>query len=309
MANFATPFASSGPRRNPTSDERANGFPCGPADQTLFNGLFHRIESELANVITAAGLTPTDASFNQVQQAIAALIDAATGSGETENYLLMSQAIARLPIMPEVLSADGRINITSPANGTVRLPGGVNFLHRGINTQVTNQADFPTVSNRTYHLRWNPTDGFALKNVGDSGYNPDGLDETDAVFDTTYDDMLVARVVTNSVNAPTITKLANKTRLTFSGVKDGAAHVFTSGSGNDGVRYSHTFTHNWGARADIISINAIAGNWAAQLLHGYANMVGKTHTRYGTFVEVTSDFQSELSAAHVHGRIEIQMMR
>ena len=67
MADFATPFASQAGRRTPTADEKVNGFPCGPADQTLFNGLFHRLESEIGNVISYAGLTGSDADYAQLR--------------------------------------------------------------------------------------------------------------------------------------------------------------------------------------------------------------------------------------------------
>jgi hypothetical protein len=239
MANFATPFAQTGPRRNPSSDERANGFPCGPADQTLFNGLFHRIESELNNVITYAGLTPTDADFSQVRQAIQVLIDAATGGGDTETYLTMSQAAARLPIFPEVTTADGRINITSPGAGTVRVPGGVGLRHRGIMLYNTAETDIVTVASRTYHLRWNPTDGFSLKWLGDAGYNPGSLAETDPSFDSTYDDMLLARVATNSSNVATITTLSNLVKMTNTASRDPSV----GDAGADGVLT--TFNYNF----------------------------------------------------------------
>lgn len=216
MANFSTPFALTGPRRNPTADEKANGFPCGPADQLLFNGMFHRIEAELGNLISYAGLTGTDTDFTQVRQAVQSLISTAVGEepgGGTENFLLITQARLRLPIYPEVLSADGRINITSPANGTIRVPGGVDLLHRGIFPVTTAQTDFATVNSRTYHLRWNSTDGLVLKDLSNAGYNPLTSAETDAAFDSTYDDMILARIVTNSSNVPTITTLANKNDL------------------------------------------------------------------------------------------------
>lgn len=219
MANFATPFASTGPRRTPNLDEKANGFPCGGADQLLFNGMFHRIEAELGALISFAGLTASDADLTQVLQAVQALIDGATGGGDPDQFLLINQAVSRLPIFPSVNTGDGRLGVNTPANGIVRIPGGLNFLHRGIKPYTTAQTDFNTVSNRTYHLRWNPTDGFQLKNVGDNAYNPDGLPEANPAFDSKFDDMLVARVITNSTNVPTITNLANLQKLKTTAAK------------------------------------------------------------------------------------------
>lgn len=219
MANFDIPFASTGPRRSPTSDEKANGFPCGAADQTLFNGMFHRLEAEVGGVISYAGLTPTDADYAQLRKAIVLLIAAATGGGETTDYLLISQASSRLPIFPEVMSTDGKINFTAPVTGTVRLPGGVDIMHRGINVVTSVQTDFATIASRTYHIRWNPTDGFELLHTANAIYNPEGLAETDPFFDSTYDDILLARVVTNAGNIATITPLANKAKLFAQGIK------------------------------------------------------------------------------------------
>lgn len=213
MADFDLPFANdSDARRYPTSQDQQEGFICGPADRALFNGLFHRIESELGAVIAAAGIIPSDADMTQVLQAIQGLIDAATG-GNPAGYILMDQARARLPIFPDVQNTDGRIVITSPANGQVRLPGGVSFNHRGIFQVTTAQTDYNTDPSKTYHLRWNKVDGFVLKDIADAIYNPSALSELNRAFDSTFDDMLIARIITNSSNIPTIANLANKAHL------------------------------------------------------------------------------------------------
>jgi hypothetical protein len=170
-------------------------------------------QREIEAVIVAAGIDPNKADMTQLLQAIGKLIDAATGGGGDDNYLLMTQARSRLPIFPEVLTADGRLPVISPANGTVRLQSGYQFLHRGIFNVTTVQSDFSTVANKTYHLRWTKEAGFALKDLADSAYNSGALPETDVVFDSSYDDMLVARVVTSGGNVATIKQLANKARL------------------------------------------------------------------------------------------------
>lgn len=227
MADFSTPFASQAGRRNPTADEKINGFPCGPADQTLFNGLHYRVESELGNLISYAGLVGSDADLSQVRKAIEALISAATGGGDTSQFLLLSQASSRLPMYPEMLTSDFKINISSPATGTVRVPAGVDFLHRGINKQTTTQVDFNTASSKTYHLRWSPTGGYTLNDLSNSGYNPSAAAETSAVFDSRYDSMLLARVVTNSSNVATITNLANAHDLRAKGEVSNARGAFS----------------------------------------------------------------------------------
>jgi hypothetical protein len=70
MADFVTPFAQGGPRRSPTSSEKTNGFPCGPADQELFNGLFYRLEAELGGLVNLSGFTGSDADLQQVPRAV-----------------------------------------------------------------------------------------------------------------------------------------------------------------------------------------------------------------------------------------------
>lgn len=131
------------------------------------------------------------------------IVDAATSGASDENYVLMMQARTRLPIYPEVLTSDGKFPVTSPASGQVRIPAGYSFLHRGLFNVTTVQVDFPTAANKTYHLRWSPSAGFALKDIADTGYNPGSLPEASSAFDGGYDDMLIARGVTNASNVPT----------------------------------------------------------------------------------------------------------
>lgn len=181
---------------------------------------FEHPQRELVHLIEHSGQTPDAADLQQVRKAIDTLIAAATGGGDTAQFVTFAQARARLPIFPEIVSADGRINVTSPAAGTVRVPSGVQFMHRGIYPVTTAETDFATVASKTYHLRWHPTDGLALKDLADAGYNPSVLAEGNTGFDTSYDDMLIARVVTNSSNVATITNLANRDRLSSNHVKD-----------------------------------------------------------------------------------------
>ncbi|KQV83226.1 hypothetical protein [Rhizobium sp. Root1220] len=214
MADFNLPFADGGERRAPTVDEQDGGFGCGPANLPLFNWMFWALQSEINAVIMQAGLTPTNADMTQLLQAIQELIDAATGGGDPSGYLTMLQARARLPIFPEVQNVSGHFGVVTPATGQVRIPSGVIFQHRGIYPITTVQTDFATDASKTYHLRWNSTDGFTLKDLAGS-YNPGVLAETDVSFDSKYDDMLLARIVTNSSNVPTITNLINKNVIKY----------------------------------------------------------------------------------------------
>ncbi len=236
MADFDPPFGQSGERRLPTTVERSEGFACGPASKELFNGLFHRLESEVGEVIGYAGLTPSDGTYTQLREAIVALIAAATGGGATSDYLLMSQARARLPIFPEIHTTNNVMPVISPSPGTVRISAGATFSHRGIFPITTVLTDFPTDPSKTYHLRWNPTDGFTLKDLASVVYNPTSAAESNIAFDTVYDDMLVARIVTNSSNVANITALSNAAVLRKTGEEVAAVGSLVYPNTEDGVR-------------------------------------------------------------------------
>ncbi|MDH7794134.1 MULTISPECIES: hypothetical protein [unclassified Beijerinckia] len=84
-AAFSSPWANvpTTQRREPTSTEIANGFPCGPADQQLFNELFYResqMMKEIENVIAGAGMAPNDAVLTQLRDAIRTEIGTAAGT-------------------------------------------------------------------------------------------------------------------------------------------------------------------------------------------------------------------------------------
>lgn len=75
MADYDPPFANAdGSKRMPTVDEIANGFGCGPADIHLFNGLWNSLYAELGHLLTYAGLTPSNADFQQVRKAIQQIV-------------------------------------------------------------------------------------------------------------------------------------------------------------------------------------------------------------------------------------------
>jgi len=256
MADFSPPFANDGERRAPASDEQQLGFGCGPADQFLFNWMFWSIQSEIGAVIEEAGLTPSNTDMTQLLQAIQSLIDAATGGGGDPNYVLMTQARARLPFYPEVLTSTGKIGVVSPGVGQVRVPAGVSFTHRGIFNVTTVQTDLVTDASKTYHLRWNPTGGFVLRDLANVSYNPTVAAETNAAFDTGYDDMLVARVVTNSSNVVTVTDLVNKHSLFASGELSFIGAAFQDDVPPSGITNFTPVDLNW-SRTPLTSIQGM----------------------------------------------------
>lgn len=266
MADFNLPFASNGERREPTADEQDSGFGCGPAQLPLFNWMFYALQAEINKVMLEGGITPSNGDMTQLWQAIQAMIDASTGGGDPATYLLVSQARARLPIFPEVLNTNGHFGVTSPGTGQVRIPAGVNFQHRGIYPIATVQTDLATDPSKTYHLRWNPTDGFALKDLASVVYNPSTLAETVETFDSAYDDMLCARVITNSSNVPTITNLINRNVLRASGEALAPGVFGTSNYGWEDATMPSAITHytavpiNFARRPDAY-LSAINDLW------------------------------------------------
>jgi hypothetical protein len=125
----------------------------------------------------------------------------------------LASLLTTMPIYFNIDAGDGTLGVTSPSTGVVRVPAGKTFVQRGVLSVTTSQTDLNTSANLTYHLRWTRAGGFVLKNLADPAYNPTAAAETSAIFDTTVDDMLVARVVTSAGNVSTIVNLVNKAAL------------------------------------------------------------------------------------------------
>lgn len=182
------------------------------------------------------------------------------------NALLFANAGAsNIPLMPEVNETDNELVVSNLGGGTLEVNTSQVFIWRGwtqINTASfsAGERQFNTVANKTYHLRWHatgtgdaapastyPNGRFVLEDLSDAGYNPSTLAETDRAFDSTYDNMLIARVVTDGSNVPTITELANRNRLHTVETLSGAP---TSNSGANGANWTKSFTLNWARTPD-----------------------------------------------------------
>lgn len=71
MADFDPPFAVDNlTKRFQDALESLEGFPCGPVDRDLFNGLLFQIQSEIGNVITDAGIPHTNSRHTLLLEAI-----------------------------------------------------------------------------------------------------------------------------------------------------------------------------------------------------------------------------------------------
>lgn len=254
MANFTPAFAKGGEKRYPTADERNNGFGCGPADRELFNGQFNRLESEIGHVIDQAGIVQTDERMTQLYEAIQQLINAATGGGNPDQFILMDQARARLPIYPEILNSDGKIKLQAGEPGLVKITENFTISHRGIFQALIEAQTLTTTASKTYHLRWNKNDGLSLKDLSDLTYNPTRVAETNTAFDSTYDDALLARIITNSNNIPTLTPLVNLHVLKTSGEVQDPRGAY-KGSLNDTAGYENNTMPSAIKNYDILDLN------------------------------------------------------
>lgn len=209
------------------------------------------------------------------------------------------------PIFPEV-AGDGTFTLTSPGAGQLRIAAGTQWTHRGAFSYTSVQTDLVTTASKTYHLRWNRTDGFVLYDLASGTYNPSSVPETDVTFDTTYDNMLVARVVTSAGNVLTITSLANKDRLMSYARTTGSTTAIGAGS----LAYSSSTPLNWARtpRTQVITgaVSADA-NPAASMDH-YANIVDNiVATRYSVAGRVRTDWQTSASFASSFGYLDFNM--
>lgn len=297
MADFDLPFAHGASLfRSPTTDERDNGIPCDPFDRALWNFLMYAPQAEIGAVIAYGGLAGSDLDFTQLRQAISNMIAAAVGAPDPSIFVTMAQARARLPVYPEVSGVTGHHGMTSPAPGTVRVPAGVTVLHRGIFPYTSVQTDFATDPTKSYHVRQNLTTGAYSINdlIGGGGYNPGSLAETVESFDSTYDDALVARVVTNAGNVATITNLINRNKLQAQYFDSG---VVTSLSGQNGAARASTFTYGW-ARTPVIAVartEMVIDNTSPGLSYDNdESCTITTRTRYQSVFNYFRDFATSL---------------
>jgi hypothetical protein len=151
------------------------------------------------------------------QREIVAVIEAANlppSKDDTSQLLKALQFFfTQFPIFPDCKNSNGTFDVTTPSPGTIRIPAGITWVMRGATPYTTVQTDLTTIANKTYHLRWDKAHGFRLRDLADTGYNPTVAAETNAAFDSTYDDILIAKVSTNGSNVATIINLKNKVKL------------------------------------------------------------------------------------------------
>lgn len=221
------------------------------------------------------------------------------GVTQSTNEIVVDGAVFGqfMPFFPEIETADNRLAIT-PSTGQVVVAGDQTFIHRGVrrvNTTATLVAarTFATTVSKIYHLRWRWNAGvpaYVLKDLADPSYNPGAAAETSPIFDSTYDDMLIARVVTSAGNVPTVTALKNKHQLLLQSKKTGLA-----GNRNEYVFFIED-TFNWSRTPTWLN------SWTLQAKNSYSDddmildpdhPAGGYVTRYAYRFPAMNDFCDE----------------
>ncbi len=219
---------------------------------------------EILHCIEQSGQTPNVNDLTQLWQAILAAVAAGGGGGGSPPTVDFSV----MPLYPEVTSNAGLFTVT-PTTGQVVVADATTFVHRGGNSFLTTDTPigdrtFITAANKTYHLLWRYNGGspvYELKDLADGAYNPGALAESHAGFDTTFDNMLIARVVTNGANTPAITALYNKARLALARPVVGVHTLETGGGplgGNNPV-FKIGDAFNWSRRPDVYAVHLMKG--------------------------------------------------
>lgn len=187
-----------GGRRGFRSQNLAVGLIGTEVDGDWCNMIQEEIMSVIEDPTLVPPIVPDKNNWGQLLEAIERKIDALR---------------VDMPIYPDVQTLDGKFTVTSPVDGTIRIGAGTEWTMRGMKSYTSAQTDLgPTAANKTYHVRF-VGGAFGLYDLAALPYNPTALAETDPAFDSTYDNMLIARVTTSPTNVPTITMLANKAVL------------------------------------------------------------------------------------------------
>lgn len=308
-----------GPFNEPPGTPWRNGNPAtGTRGSIIDARAVDHSQAEIVNAITRLGLTPDRDNLEQLGIAIQNAIAAATGGGDTSGFVTVETARARLPIFPEVLTADGRLTITSPSSGTLLVNPAGTIRHRGVHDVVVSDIDevdrtFAMLPSKVAHVRWSPSNGFDRLYLDDPVYNPLGLPETDPSFDTAYDSALLARATTDTSANVTITTLANLHQSEFlegtGRVTDGIAYssAQTAYGSFAAVRAGNTFVYNSARKPRLHAIHAVlgAGSPGVRGLDGVANAIhNKSVSRYGTTFDLATDFAD--GSSNFYAEIDFQ---
>lgn len=274
------------PTATNTSDATANAFSLGLKKVLRYDGTPAQ-EGDLQLGVPTAWRYSTSA-------------DGGAGALLIEPWALAMTALDRLPIYPEILTATAKLALTA-TTGQIVVDAGQSFKHRGHRIVKTSDTaagsrTFATAINKTYHLRWTWSAGAGAYSLVDmTSASPA---ETDSSYDSTYDMMLIARVVTNGANLPTVTSLINRDRLADTIFDAGDA---TSNSQANGASRSVAIALNWARKPKTHS-----RSWAMLATMGAVGFVGAdTHdhdeaalsvaiNRYSVGYSLTRDYATTM---------------
>lgn len=221
---------------------------------------------------------------DEVQQG---LLTAAIYSEALSAFMLPHWAIAPsyvAPIFPEIEGVGNALSLTA-TTGQIVVDAAQTFVWRGQRrfspgNVAAGSRTFATSANKTYHVVWDaPGTGLATPRASyPSGryslIDRTGGTETDAAFDTTYDRMLIARVVTNGSNVLTVTPLKNKALLTHSAtdVASTFGYVASGAVGSVSPTSANRILFQWGVDMAGYCMSEFTLNWARRpataALHG-----------------------------------------
>lgn len=183
-----------------------------------------------------------------------AAADSAAGAFLIEPWALAMQGLDRLPIYPEIDTGSNKLALTA-TTGQIVVDAGQRFRHRGHRVIYTSDTasgsrTFATSANKTYHLRWTWSAGAGSYSLVDlTSASPA---ESDRSYDSTYDRMLIAKVVTNGSNVLTVTPYVNKHDLNARGE---LAFTAVTWSGDfvapSALAHGTVVTLDWGRRPRV----------------------------------------------------------
>ncbi|ANM05218.1 hypothetical protein AMC78_CH03149 [Rhizobium phaseoli] len=277
------------------------------------------VQEEIMKVCAMAGLSPSEADWTQLYQAIGIMMDALfadveaaypfASTAEAIAGLLLNKiispktladvltsrlaaytgpvdndTISYLNVFPTILTANNVAAITSSAGQVVVTP--FKWIWRQFKTldlSALNLAarTFATAASKTYHLRLSydvltGVQTLSLKDLSNAGYNPSALVEGATNFDTTYDDMILARVVTSAGNVPTVVPLKNTNRMNATAQR--TTPVMSTDAGIGFV--SDAISLNWGRRPAQIALEQTTANVTSD--YDSVQLISSgTPTRYG----------------------------
>lgn len=186
------------------------------------NGVLMQLRRAIRGMAITENNADDDMLLKAIQAAAAGLIPEVT-------------VLANMPI--HALVGTGGVVAYSTGAGNIVVSPGQTITRRGArvynldNLSLANRT-FVTLASKTYHLRWYapgigratpsaswPDGRLYLEDIADPTYNPSVLAEANVAFDSTYDSLILARVVTSGANTLTVTPLTNKPFLRGSATK------------------------------------------------------------------------------------------